>query len=1199
MNLSTLKKFAQEMRRDFMAQVSARLDYVLTHDDEYLRAHAAEKRAIIERMNKLGDEALVEEAAYLWFNRLAAFRYMDARGFTSPRIVSPRPGETQPELLSDIKSGRIPPSLQHVQERFDGLLSGRIRSGQPDREVYKEALLATCNAWAASMPWLFKKVDDWAGLLLPQDILSPDSLVVRMVEGLPEEDCAQGVEIIGWLYQFYISEKKDEVFAALKKNVKITKENIPAATQLFTPHWIVRFMVENSLGRLWLLNHPESRLRERMKYYVQSDPEPDFLRVKDPAEIKCLDPCCGSGHILAYFFELLYAMYEEEGYAPQEIPSLIVQNNIFGIDIDERAAELAAFTVAMVAREKDRRFFERGVVPHVIAMNDIQVDLRRLNVRLSPDLQESVELLKEGRNYGSLIPVPAGAAGEIAEVERALAEHRLDSLFDTAERDDLTAAFRILEYLEPRYHVVVTNPPYMGYKGMNETLKSYLGKAYAIAKSDLFSAFIDRVFKFTIEKGYSSVVTMQSWMFLSSFEELRKKILETKTIISMVHMDNMVMHIAFGTAAVVFKNQRPPKDRFEAQYCYVEMQDISNDEPKQFPVINSRFKKADQRDFEKIPGSPIAYWVSKNIIDIFIKSQPLASYAEPRQGMATTDNNKFLRIWPEVSNTKICFNNKSLHDAKFSKKKWFPYNKGGEYRKWYGNNSIIVNYYNDGEELKNIVKEKYRDRTYAQGFSDAKWDKLIEIWVLKNQQFYFKSSVTWTFISSAYFAARFCNSGFIFDVGGSSIFPNNNEITAFTSFLCSNVCNYILKLLNPTLNFQVENIAALPILYSKFKNAKKIIMNIANTSISISKSDWDLRETSWDFRRSPLLTDYTAPRIETVIDENLTDWSWPSAFAPGAWIKLRDQAESFKRHWTELFLELHRNEEENNCIFIDLYGLQDELSPEVPYTEITILQDELVESARRENRIEFDESVLARQFVSYGVGCLMGRYSVEQDGLILADAGATLDDFRAKVPNARFLPDPDAILPLTDEEDFPDDLPTAFKAWLRFISGEHYEDNLRWLEDRLGKDLRSYFIRDFYKEHVRRYKNRPIYWMVSSPSGAFRALIYLHRYTKDSVGKLLNDYLRPYRTKLEQKLRSLAAVIDDTSSTQSEKTKARKRYAQLQKYLAEIDHWEQETVYPLAQKRIEIDLDDGVKVNYRKFAGLLEPIKQLEAKEEE
>lgn len=1179
MNLSTLKKFAQEMRRDFMAQVAARLDYVLTHDDEYLRAHAAEKRAIIEKKNKLGEEALIEEAAYLWFNRLAAFRYMDARGFTSPRIVSPRPGETQPELLSDIKAGRIPPSLQHMQERFDGLLSGRIRSSQPDREVYKEALLAACNAWADAMPWLFKKVDDWAGLLLPQDLLSPSSLVVRMVEDLSEDGCAQGVEIIGWLYQFYISEKKDEVFAALKKNVKITKENIPAATQLFTPHWIVRFMVENSLGRLWLLNHPESRLRERMKYYVQSDPEPDFLRVKDPAEIKCLDPCCGSGHILAYFFELLYAMYEEEGYAPQEIPSLIVQNNIFGIDIDERAAELAAFTVAMVAREKDRRFFERGVVPNVIAMKDIQVDLRRLNVRLSPDLQDSVELLKEGRNYGSLIPVPAGAAGEIAEVERALAEHRLDSLFDTAERDDLTAAFRILEYLEPRYHVVVTNPPYMGYKGMNETLKSYLAKAYAIAKSDLFSAFIERVCKFTVVKGYSSVVTMQSWMFLSSFEELRKKILETKTIISMVHMDNMVMHIAFGTAAVVFKNQRPPKDRFEAQYCYVEMQDISNDEPKQFPVINSRFKKADQRDFEKIPGSPIAYWVSKKVASIFLNNRPLVYYAEPKQGLATGCNDIFLRQWFEVNRSQFKTNCKNHEDARKSYCRWFPITKGGSFKKYYGNNEYVVDWYNDGTEIKNFIDSERKLRSRPQ-----------------NKSYYFRQGISWSTISSADISFRYIPQGSLFETKGSMLFIKRNlyrENLYLLCFLNSKIPSLFLKALAPTLDYHEGPIGRMPYLNNTMAEYG------ASFCLSISKSDWDLRETSWDFRRSPLLTDYTAPRIETVIDENLTDWSWPSAFAPGARIKLRDQAESFKRHWTELFLELHRNEEENNRIFIDLYGLQDELSPEVPYTEITILQDELVEFARRENRIEFDESVLARQFVSYGVGCLMGRYSVEQDGLILADAGANLDDFRAKIPNARFLPDPDAILPLTDEDDFPDDLPTAFKSWLRFISGEHYEDNLRWLEDRLGKDLRSYFIRDFYKEHVRRYKNRPIYWMVSSPSGAFRALMYLHRYTKDSVGKLLNDYLRPYRTKLEQKLRSLAAVIDDTSSTQSEKTKARKRYDQLKKYLAEIDLWEKEAVYPLAQKLIELDLDDGVKVNYRKLSPILEPVKQLEAKEEE
>ncbi len=564
MNLNTLKKFAQEMRRDFIAQVGARLDFVLSHDDEFLRAHDQEKRKIIELVKTQGREALVDEAAYLWFNRLAAFRYMDARGYTSPRVLSPRPGESQPELLSEIKAGRAPRELKPLASRFEALLSGRIRSLQPDREVYKGALLATCNAWASAMPWLFARIEDWAGLLLPQDILSPDSLVAQMVAGLSEEDSAHGVEIIGWLYQFYISEKKDEVFAALKKNVKISKENIPAATQLFTPHWIVRFMVENSLGRLWLLNHPESRLKERMKYFVESDPEPDYLKVKDPTELKCLDPCCGSGHILAYFFELLYAIYEEEGYAPQEIPSLIVKHNIFGIDIDERAAELAAFTLAMVAREKDKRFFDRGIIPNVIAMRDIDVDLRKLNIRLSPALQESLELLKEGRNYGSLIPAPRGAGEEIAEVEAALQSHRLEDLFGSAERDDLGVAFRILKYLEPHYHVVVTNPPYMGTGNANPALKAFVTKNFPDSKADLFAVFMERCLAALLKKGYMGMINQQSWMFLSSFEALRKKLLEEDTIVVMAHLGAHAFETIGGevvqTTTFVLKRAKPPEE---------------------------------------------------------------------------------------------------------------------------------------------------------------------------------------------------------------------------------------------------------------------------------------------------------------------------------------------------------------------------------------------------------------------------------------------------------------------------------------------------------------------------------------------------------------------------------------------------------------------------------------------------------------
>ncbi len=1079
---------------------------------------------------------------------------MDSRGYTSPRVISPRPGESQPELLAEIKRGNIPQELKQYAADIEGFLSGRIRSAQPDREVYKLALLGTCNAWASRMPWLFAKVDDWASLLLPQDLFSEDSIIARMVSGLSDADCREGVEIIGWLYQFYISEKKDEVFALLKKNVKVSKENIPAATQLFTPHWIVRFMVENSLGRLWLLNRPDSRLKERMKYFIESDPEPDYLKVKDPTELKCLDPCCGSGHILAYFFELLYAIYEEEGYAPAEIPSLIIEHNIYGIDIDERAAELAAFTLAMVAREKDRSFFERGITPHVTAMRDIQVDLRKLNVRLSPDLQESLELLKEGRNYGSLIPVPAGAAAEIADIEAGIQNHRFDDLFDRAELDDLKAAFRILEYLEPRYHVVVTNPPYMGSKGMNETLKEFVNRRYPDSKSDLFAVFIERSLEALQKKGYMGMINQQSWMFISSYENLRKRIVQDDAFIVMAHLGPRAFETIGGEVVQTTSFVLSKQNNGSFQGSYVRLIDYSSADEKEAAFIKGANRhRADQRNFSKIPGSPIAYWVSEKIIKTF-KNNIVNNIYFSLFGMSCGEGAKYYRLWFEVND---------------SDEKWKKLDKGGNFRRWYGNNEYVVNWKNDGADIKANTKAAVR-----------------------NESFFFKEHIGWTLVSSGNFSSRYYPKGYIIDTASNYVCKKKTSIIQFLYFSNSRVSKEFLKIINPTLNFSCGTIGMLPMKETNIQKYWPILL-------SISKSDWDLRETSWDFRRSPLLTDYSAPKIETVIDENLTDWSWPSAFGSGKAIHLPTQAEAFKRHWTSLFLEIHKNEEENNRIFIDLYGLQDELSPEVPYSEITILQEELVDSTRKENRIEFDDAVLARQFVSYGVGCLMGRYSVEQDGLILADAESTVEDFKARVPGARFLPDGDGVLPLTDEDDFADDLPTAFKSWLRFISGEHYNDNLRWLEQNLGRDLRTYFVRDFYKEHIKRYKNRPIYWMISSPSGAFRALMYLHRYNRDTIGKVLNDYVRPYRAKLDQKIRSFQAVLESASESATEKSRAKKRLTQLEKYKTEIEVWERDHLYPFALKRIELDLDDGVKVNYRKLAGIVEPIKQLEAKDEE
>lgn len=1173
MDLNSLKKFAQEMRRELIAQMKARIEYVLSHDDEYLRAHSAEKKKIAELDKSKGRQELVEEAAYLWFNRLAAFRYMDSRGYTSPRVISPRIGESQPELLAEIKRGNIPLELKPYAADIEGFLSGRIHSSQPDREAYKLALLGICNAWAERMPWLFTKVDDWAGLLLPQDLLSENSIIARMVSGLSDADCKEGVEIIGWLYQFYISEKKDEVFALLKKNVKVSKENIPAATQLFTPHWIVRFMVENSLGRLWLLNRPDSQLKERMKYFIESDPEPDFLRVTDPTELKCLDPCCGSGHILAYFFELLYAIYEEEGYAPAEIPSLIIEHNIYGIDIDERAAELAAFTLAMVAREKDRRFFERGITPHVTAMRDIQVDLRKLNVRLSPDLQESLELLKEGRNFGSLIPVPAGAAAEIAEIEAGIESHRFDDLFGTAELDDLKAAFRILEYLEPRYHVVVTNPPYINTSSMNPLLKDFVSKKYKNYKTDLFASFIVRCIEFSLPKASLGFMTPFVWMFISSYENLRQELLQKHTITSLIQLEYSGFEWATVPVCTFTIRKGYIKD-YKGGYVRLsdfrgaDIQGLKAEEAIMNPQCGW-FYRADQRDFSKIPGSPIAYWVSKSFLNKNYFEQTIFKYFIPATGLQSGNNNIFFRLWYEVNNS-----NSNLITKKQSVK-WYKLSSGGNNRKWYGNYEYLVNWENNGALIQSHPSS-----------------------VIRNRSFFFQKGLTFTRISSSGHSIRYMPSGFIFDQSGDCIFcrsNNQDSLINLLGFFNTRVFEYFLRIITQTMNMTSGTITNMPYL----NNSLNCLYIIIRTCLTISKSDWDLRETSWDFRRSPLLTDYSAPKIETVIDENLTDWSWPSAFGSGKAIHLPTQAEAFKRHWTSLFQELHKNEEENNRIFIDLYGLQDELSPEVPYNEITILQEELVDSARKENRIEFDDAVLARQFVSYGVGCLVGRYSVEQDGLILADAESTVEDFEARIPGARFLPDGDGVLPLTDEDDFADDLPTAFKSWLRFISGEHYNDNLRWLEQNLGRDLRTYFVRDFYKEHIKRNKNRPIYWMISSSSGAFRALMYLHRYNRDTIGKVLNDYVRPYRAKLDQKIRSFQAVLESASESAAEKSRAKKRLTQLEKYRTEIEAWERDILYPLALKRIELDLDDGVKVNYRKLSGIVEPIKQLEAKDEE
>lgn len=537
MELNTLKKFAQAMRRSLISQIASRLSYVTSHDDAYLRAHDKEKRKIAELVKAKGEEQFLEEVAYVWFNRLTALRFMDNRGYNRIKIVSSAEGESQPQVLSELKQGRIPEGIEPVKDEIYGYLNGRVKADQPDREAYKAALLCFCNHLGSVMPYMFEEVHDWAALLLPADLLSEDSVISQIRKNVSAEDC-KDVEVIGWLYQFYISEKKDRVFADLKKNVKIAPENIPAATQLFTPHWIVRYMTENSLGRLWLNNRPGSKLKKKMEYYVESDEEREFLQIQSPEDIKVMDPACGSGHILAYAFDLLFSMYEEEGYSPSDIPNCVLTKNLYGIDIDDRAASMASFCLAMKARERDRLFFTRNIRPMIIASSNVTVNLKTAGIRLSPNVQESFEYLKQAKNLGSLIPVPPDAGEEIQELtERLTKEIKAEAdLFAQEAKEQVLNGLVQLDFLLPRYHSVVTNPPYMGGKGMNESLKSYVGKCFPDSKSDLFAVFMERGLALLKKNGFLGMITMQSWMFLSSFEKLRVKLLKNTEIITRAHL---------------------------------------------------------------------------------------------------------------------------------------------------------------------------------------------------------------------------------------------------------------------------------------------------------------------------------------------------------------------------------------------------------------------------------------------------------------------------------------------------------------------------------------------------------------------------------------------------------------------------------------------------------------------------------------
>jgi len=1158
MNRTKVKTYAPQARRDFIQAVTDRAalygltdkkvepitengDVAIIAGRAFPRAIATKRKALEDRITQCGFAQTMDAIAYTWFNRLVAIRYMELHGYLDHgyRVLShPDASKSIPEILEQAEHLDLP-----------GLDKSKVielkLEGSKEAELYRMLLLAQCNALYTAMPFLFEWIGDETELLLPDNLLHTDSLIRKLVGEIEEEDW-QEVEILGWLYQFYISERKAEVMA---RKSAVPTEDIPAVTQLFTPHWIVRYLVENSLGRLWLLNRPGSRLREHMPYYIEGEAETDFLKIAKPEDIRLLDPACGSGHMLTYAFDLLFLIYEEEGYVPSEIPALILKCNLYGLEICPRAAQLAELALVFKARAKSRRFFQPGtlVQPRILALQDVRFDEGELRDYIAAlglgDLfkQPMLQLLhqfEQATTFGSLIQPCLDEQNIIFARHMIEAKDLGSQLFI---RETHSKVLRVLEQAEmlcQRYHVVVANPPYMGGRALNAALKAMAADNFPDSKADTFAMFIERGLSLSHDLGFAALVTMQSWMFLGSYEGLRERLIGAHALRCLLHMDNMVMGIAFGTSASIW--QRRARVKPKSSFHFVGNADLTADGfPIEFPVAKNRGGLIDASEFRMIPGCPIAYWAGSATRAAFATFESFGSFAETRLGMATADNNRFLRLWYEVSQNLVGLNMPSREAALASKKLWFPYAKGGEYRKWYGNNEFVVNWANDGAAIRSFTDNNGNVRSHNY-----------------NLDFIFKPGITWNALSSSDTSMRILDSA-IFDNAGSSCFPPQPLRENALSLMNSKLLRHFIELISPTLNYQPGDIARIPL--HRGAISSQSVRNNAIQSIGISRVDWDNSETSWDFLNQPLLRARTKG---TTLESSWEAW--------------HDQCASAIRRMQEL-------ETENNRLFIEAYGLGDELTPEVPEEQITL--------ARAEQRKDM------AAFLSYAVGCMMGRYSLDKPGLILANAGDALEQYLSKVGKPlnqlAFIPDEDGIIPVLDGEWFEDDIVARTHAFLRATFDEAtLEANLCFIEESLGKDLRKYFLTDFYKGHLQTYKKRPIYWLFSSgKERAFQCLVYLHRYHEGTLARMRTEYVIPLQGKMSARIEQLASETQKASSTSQRKTLEKER-DKLLKHQTELRAFD-EKLRHYADQRITLDLDDGVKMNYGKFGDLLAEVKAV------
>lgn len=1158
MNKSAIKRAAVTMRNRLLAQIEQRAHAIGVTasevqapgqcpeaDDIGISAFAIQRDRLMDDIRHKGFHQVMDEAAGTWFNRLVALRFMEVNGYLDTGVKalsSVSPGTTEPELLTRAHSVDLPVDRRRIR--------ALQRAGRRE-ELYRYLLMAQCRSLSEPLPFLFAAGGDYAELLLPAELLSDGSVIRILVDDLVEEDWLQGVEIIGWLYQSYISGKKDEVFADLKKNRKIAKDSIPAATQLFTPSWIVKYLVENSVGRLWLDSHPNEELRRRWKYCVEPLEQTANVQalllqakaaVRTPEELTVLDPACGTGHILVYAFDVLYDIYSSEGYPEASIPKLILEKNVYGLDIDDRVVQLACFLLMMKARERNPHIFRERPQLHIAAFQEperLSPETKELLLRHVPagnrayaerQLRELVAVFRQAKLLGSLLAPDRLDmkfwTAQLAELRRISDESPQPALAERL-RANLEGLVRQAAMLRNAYHAVVSNPPYMGRKGMNDTLAAYVTERYPLSQSDLFAVFLERTLQLVTEGGFNATINQHSWMFLSSYEELRKYVMTHAAIQSMLHLGSRAFEEIGGevvqSAAFVLRKLSLPHCTAK-YYRLLEAPAATGKEEQFLKTKETGFYTAEQESFASIPGSPMIYWVSARIRRLFEQFPPIGELCACKKGMDTGNNEAFLRLWHEIDIRKLGV-------------KWFPYNKGGEFRRWYGNNYYVVNWEDNGRDIRAYPKSN-----------------------LRNERMYLQPGLTWSTVSTSTVSFRRFGAGHLFDNGGSCVFTREEHLDSMLAFLNSKIPQIILQQINPTVNYQPGDIAKIPLHPDVPGNPE--LSRCGRENMAMAKDYWDSFEGSWEFAKHPLLRYRKLGSLQKAWD---------------CW------AEYLKRRMERL----RTNEESANRLLIAMYGLQGEVSPQVADHELT------VQTSTPERAV--------RSFISYAVGCMLGRYSLDCEGILPVGSEERADDRAC----CAFPPVKDAMLLFPSDAHSQDrsDVAALFVQFVEVSFGERdLHDNLQFIAAMLGRTkhetaverIRKYLLNDFYEDHVKLYRKRPIYWMFTSGSGrVFQALIYIHRYTKDTLTRMRTDGVRQLHARLEAEERHCELLLWSEKACGQEQAgtrRASRRLAELKEQCAELRSYE-ELLHSYEEKLPELDMDSGVKANYAKLAELLAPIR--------